>query len=321
MNEEDVVCLRGVEKERDRFVFGPVDLLLQRGFVYAIVGTNGSGKSTLFRMLLNLVIPDRGEIALFSRSYPSDNVAIKRRIGYVSELPEMFDDTLTCSQVAQFVEEWYPTWNRERFHSMVREYGLDLGKKLKDLSKGNQRKLAYILALAPEPELLLLDELTSGMDPIVWRKVMDELSEYMESGERTILFASHHMDEVRRLADYVIIMSEGRIVSVREKDELLGDWKIFWVDSGGTGIVPGASGIVQLEEERGAIRLVSRSARETEKALEAHGVRILRTQAATMDEIIGYESRYANNRYMNKKKGAAAHESIEGREGNEAVRR
>ncbi|MFC0211663.1 ABC transporter ATP-binding protein [Paenibacillus chartarius] len=283
-----VIELKDVTKPLERFTLGPLNLTLEPGYIYALVGPNGSGKSTLFRMLMNLVKPASGEVQLIGHSYsPDAEPVIKRRIGYVPELTEWEEIAGTIGELTAFIRYWYPGWNEGLYRELLAKFQLDEGLKLKKLSKGMQRKLALVYALAQEPELLLLDEPTAGLDPLAWRDCMKEISRFMADGRRTVVMATHILEEVRRMADYVMFLYEGRLLGTFEKDTLLEEWKSLWVDRAPEGAerIPG---VVHVERGPVADRLITRQAAQTESALKERGVTIRTMGALELDEIFAY---------------------------------
>lgn len=280
---EPIIKLEHLEKRlSDKFGFGPLDLEIEQGYVVAVVGPNGSGKSTLFRLLMHMMEPDHGSLRLLQRHYPEDETWIKQRIGYVSELSNYGGGHRTIRQLADFVAYWYPTWDEQRYVDLLSKFGLEPGMKLSTLSKGMQRKLSLTLALAPWPKLLLLDEPSSGLDPIAWKQMIEELMQFMKSGERTVLIATHTMDEVRRLADYIAFMYQGRLIGFHEKDALLDAWKMIWVERmpDHPSRLPGVTDTGEQPEW-----LITCEPEQTGLALERLGIRVVRTQALELADI------------------------------------
>lgn len=283
MMERPVISLKEVKKSYGNFELGPVDLEVEQGYVVAVVGPNGSGKSTLFRMLMNLVRPDSGEVSLFGGGYPEDEVPIKQRIGYVPER-SVGHDEMTAQTLGEFVAHWYPTWDQSLYDDLVSRSEIDKNKKFRNLSKGMQRRLAFALAAATGAELLLLDEPTEGVDPFARREMLEDISRFMQNGDRTVLFATHVMEEVRRIADYVAFLVDGEFLGLYEKDALLERWKILWVDRVPDGVLPGV-----VEVERGSpVRLVTNSPEEIEDALARDGVRVVRSGPMDLEEILSH---------------------------------
>lgn len=287
MTGTPVISLRDVRKSYGAFELGPVDLEIEPGYVVAVVGPNGGGKSTLFRMLMNLVQPDSGEVTLFGGAYPDDEVAIKQRIGYVPER-SLGHDEMNAKALGDFVSHFYPRWDGSLYEDLLERMLIESDKEFGKLSGGMQRRLAFALAAATGSELLLLDEPTAGVDPFARRQILEDISRFMHDGtpegDRTVVFATHVMEEVRRIADYVAFLADGSLLGLYEKDALIERWKIFWVDREPEGDVPG---LVEVEGGTPA-RIVSNSPHETAEALSAQNIRIVRSGALDLEEILSH---------------------------------
>jgi ABC-2 type transport system ATP-binding protein len=281
MTGTPVISLEGVRKSYGDFELGPLDLEVQPGYVVAVVGPNGGGKSTLMRMLMNLTRPDSGEVSLFGRAYPEDEVEIKRRLGYVPER-SLGHDEMSANALGEFVSRFYPRWDAKLYEDLVRRARIEPEDKFGRLSKGVQRRLSFALALASGPDLLLLDEPTAGVDPFARREILEQISRFMHDGERTVVFATHVMEEVRRIADYVVFLAAGSSPGHYEKDALLEGWKTLWVDREPEGDVPG---VVEVEG-RSPARIVSDSPDETAEALGAQNIRTVRSGTLDLEEIL-----------------------------------
>jgi ABC-2 type transport system ATP-binding protein len=280
MSQTPVISLRDTRKSYGDFELGPVDLEIEPGYVVAVVGPNGGGKSTLFR---NLIRPDSGEVRLFGGAYPDDEVAIKQRIGYVPERSSGHDE-MSAKALGEFVSHFYPGWDQRLYEEHVERLDMEPDKKFGRLSKGVQRRLAFALAAASGSELLLLDEPTAGVDPFARREMLEDISRFMQDGDRTVVFATHVMEEVRRIADYVVLLVDGDFLGLHEKDALLEGWKTLWVDREPEVDVPGV-----VEVEGGTLtRIVSDSPQETGEALCAENTRIVRSGALDLEEILSH---------------------------------
>ncbi|WP_187274396.1 AAA family ATPase [Paenibacillus sp. N3.4] len=191
--------------------------------------------------------------------------------------------------LTQFVSHWYPSWRHDKVKELYERFGVDENQQLALLSKGTKRKLSFIHAIAFDPKILLMDEPTSGLDPFAWRIMMDEVIAYMGSGDRTVLMATHIVDEVKRLADYVAFIHEGKLLGCYEKDVLLDEWKSLWIEPHIHDFTP-LTGVVAIERQGNgtSLKLTSRYSQQTEQELQRLGVQILHTQAVELDEILGY---------------------------------
>lgn len=287
-----VISLRDVKKSYGDFELGPVDLTIEPGYVVALVGPNGGGKSTLIRMLMNLVRPDSGEVRLFGGAYPDDEAAIKQRVGYIPER-SVGHDEMSAKALGEFVSRFYPGWDHRLYQERVKRLDIVPDKKFGRLSKGVQRRLAFALALATGSELLLLDEPAAGVDPFARREMLEDISRFMHDGDtRTVVFATHVMEEVRRIADYVLFLADGEFLGLYEKDTLLEEWRIFWVNREPEGDVPG---VVDVEGGSPA-RIVCDSLQETGQALFAQDIRIVRSGVLDLEEVLSHLMRQKQGR-------------------------
>lgn len=283
MTYEKVISLEGVEKSYGNFTLGPVNLEVEPGYVVAVVGPNGSGKSTLFRILMNLSHPDAGSVSLFGGNYPEDEVGIKQKIGYVPETAVGHDE-MTAKSLGRFISHWYPAWDQKLYDNLLDRSEIEPGKKFRNLSKGMQRRLSFAFAAATRADLLLLDEPTDGVDPFARREMLEEISTHVQDSEKTVLIATHVMEEVRRIADYVAFLVDGEFLGLFEKDALLEQWKSYWVDGEPDS---GTTGVVQTEAGN-PVRITSDSPAETESALAKQNIRIVRSGALDLEEILSY---------------------------------
>ena len=286
-----VLSLKDVKKSYGNFELGPVDLNIEPGSIVAVVGPNGGGKSTLMGMLMNLIQPDSGELKLFGGTYPDDEVAIKRRVGYVPDRP-VGGDEMSAESLGEFFSRFYPKWDHRLYEDLLKRARIEPDKRFGELSKGVQRRLAFALALATGSELLLLDEPTAGVDPFGRREILEDISRFMEGGDKTVVFATHVMEEVRRIADYVLFLADGEFLGLYEKDTLLEEWRIFWVNREPEGDVPG---VVDVEGGSPA-RIVCDSLQETGQALFAQDVRIVHSGVLDLEEVLSHLMRQKQGR-------------------------
>src|SRR5215203_1187908 len=218
MTERPVISLEDVRKSYGNFELGPIDLEVEPGHIVAIVGPNGSGKSTLFGTLMNLTRPDLGNVALFGRTYPRDEVEIKRRVSYVPERATGHDE-MSANSLGAFVSHSYPRWDRVLYRDLLMRYEVDPYKKFGHLSRGVQRRLSFALALAASPDLLLLDEPTAGVDPFGRKKILEDISRFVhrDAGVKTVVFATQVMEEAMRIADHMVLLTNGESLACTKR--------------------------------------------------------------------------------------------------------
>jgi ABC-2 type transport system ATP-binding protein len=196
-----------------------LDLRVPRGSVFAFLGKNGAGKTTTIRMLLHLLDKSAGEARILGLDSVKGTLEIKRRVGIVADGQEMYD-WMTVDETLWFCAGFYPTWDTAFAEELKRRLELTGSTKVRALSKGQQAKLALLLAMAFKPELLILDEPTAGLDVVVRRNFLEGVIELIQEQGRTVFFSSHLVHEVERVADWVGIIDAGRMVWCSPLDEL-----------------------------------------------------------------------------------------------------
>jgi ABC-2 type transport system ATP-binding protein len=271
-----------------------VDLEVEPGHIVAVLGPNGAGKSTLFGLLMNLLRPDSGTVNLFGLAHPRDEVAIKRRIGYVPEYT-LYHDDMSASYLGDFVSYWYPNWDQGLYEDLICRARIDPRKKLGKLSKGLRRRLLFALALAAGPQLLLLDEPTTGVDLFARHEMLEDIWRFVRDGNgqgETVVFATHAVEEAKQIADQVAFFADGKFLGLHDKGDLLEAWKTLLVDGRPDENTPG---VVGMESGR-PTRLVSESWRETAGALSAQGIRVVREASVDLEEILSHLIRKSKER-------------------------
>jgi ABC-2 type transport system ATP-binding protein len=188
-----------------------VSVSLPRGAVYGLVGANGAGKTTLIRHLLGLLRPDSGSVRVFGLDPVADPVGVLSRIGYLSEENDI-PGWMRVEDLMRYSRAFYPAWDDAYAEELRRGFALDRAARIKSLSKGQKARAGLLIALAYRPELLVLDEPSSGLDPIVRRDILGAVIRTIAGEGRTVLFSSHLLEEVEQVADHVTMISEGKIV-------------------------------------------------------------------------------------------------------------
>jgi len=187
-----------------------LDLEVEPGQIYGFLGRNGAGKTTTLRILMGLLRADAGEVSLFGQSVRRVTVAMKRRIGHVSQ-EQNFYPWMTAKQLGHFVAGFYPTWDAPEFERLLAVLDVPSTRRAAELSGGTRAKLALALAFAPHPALVLLDEPTAGLDPVARREFNDLLADRVRAEGTTVLFSSHLVAEVEHVASHVGVIQAGRM--------------------------------------------------------------------------------------------------------------
>ncbi|MBS4210111.1 ABC transporter ATP-binding protein [Bacillus sp. FJAT-50079] len=276
---DQAIKLTAIRKQIDDFQLGPIDLHIERGMMTALAGNNGAGKSTLLKIIMNLVKQDDGKIELFGELVRKDEEDWQKKIAY---LPQSMPGALpfTGKDLKQLVSRWYPDWDERLFKQMMDAFEVPLTKQYEKLSQGAKQKLNLALALPRKAELLILDEPTSHLDIPAKKVLQDFLVEWMEQEERTVIFASHQVEEIRKLADYIAVMKDGTLIGQFEKEQLTEQYKRYWLTSPLQEIrIPG-------EVERQDQTLVTNRPQETEAFFDSNHIQWTATKAVELDEIL-----------------------------------
>ena len=217
----NAVELKDVTKRYGRSIaVNQLSLTIKRGETFGLIGPNGAGKSTTIKLMMGLTSIDGGQALVLGADVDVDHETIKQHVGYVPELHHIYR-WMRIRDVLVFTRSFYPSWNDELCEDLLSLFELPLDKRVRGLSKGMLAKLGLLVAVAHEPKLLVLDEPTSGLDPIVRQEFLDGVLKTICRGDQTVLFSSHAIDDVARLADSVGIVCEGRMLTVKPVERLL----------------------------------------------------------------------------------------------------
>ncbi|MEO6327003.1 MAG: ABC transporter ATP-binding protein [Thermoanaerobaculia bacterium] len=218
---EHAVTTHGLSKGFGRTpALDRVELRVPQGAVYVLVGANGAGKSTLFKILMNLERPDAGSAEVFGLDSGRSGPEVRAQIGYVPERQDAPYRAMTGARLLQHASTFYPEWDHAYAEHLVRALAVQPQRRVGGLSKGETRRLQLVLALAYRPPLLLLDEPTDGLDPVVRRRALALLAEHLADTPTTVLISTHHITELEGLADHVGVLRDGRLVTQLPRDEL-----------------------------------------------------------------------------------------------------
>ena len=191
-----------------------INISVKEGEIYGFIGPNGAGKSTTIKTLLNFIYPTSGEALIFGMDSVKESEKIKEYIGYVPSEVRYYDD-VKVKDIIKYAQSFYPKSNKEYVDRICNELELDMNKKMGELSLGNKKKVAIAQSLINNPKLLILDEPTNGLDPLMQKKLFNILIEEKEKGN-TVFLSSHNLVEIQNLCDRVCVIKEGKIVDIIE---------------------------------------------------------------------------------------------------------
>lgn len=203
----------------DALAVNGLDLQVNKGSIYGFLGRNGAGKTTTIKLLLNLIYPTSGQAWIFGHDVVAEGLQVREKVGYVAEEPIIYD-YMRVSEVVNFCKDTYGNWDMAMVGRYLDLFELPVGKKVKELSKGMKNQLALAVALGSKPELLILDEPTGGLDPVKTKEFFGVILEQVAETGQTVFFSSHRLYEVERVADWVGIIHNGKLVFDKSMDDL-----------------------------------------------------------------------------------------------------
>ena len=210
--------IKNLTKSFGDFTLNSLSLTLPSGCILGLIGENGAGKSTTIKLILGMLQPDSGSITILGRD-GTKQAATKEEIGVVLDEPG-FPDFVTPQQVGKIMRCIYRNWDSTEYESLLRRFDLPANKKYKDFSRGMKMKLAIAAALSHRPKLLILDEATNGLDPIVRDEVVELFSEFTRDENHSILISSHIVSDLEKICDYIAFLHKGSLLLHEEKDTL-----------------------------------------------------------------------------------------------------
>ena len=279
------VQLRAVCKRYPHFKLDQVDLSVAEGSIMGFLGANGAGKSTTIRILMGLIHQESGSVQVLGHAMPAQQAQAKLDIGYVSEDLRLYASA-TLQWHMDLIKSIYPNWDQAYATSLLDRFDLKPVQKIKGLSHGQRVKAALLLALARRPRLLVLDEPTTGLDPVARHEVLSELMAAMVDERRTVLFSSHNTRDVEQIADAITFIDRGRIVDADDKENYLERWRRIQLDLPPGTVLPSLPGTVSLlGEGRSRVLTTSNFSDAITGQCQAAGARIHAVQTMSLEEI------------------------------------
>ena len=222
------LILKNVNKkyEKSNFAIKDISFLVPEGSIVGFIGENGAGKSTTMNCILNVIRRDSGTIEIFGREMTDEDIDIRENIGVVYD-SNNFPEYLTARQLADILGRIYSKWDDFCFEQFLRRFGLPESQRIKTYSRGMSMKLAIAVALSHDSKLLILDEATSGLDPIMRDEILDVLLEFVKQENHSILLSSHITSDLEKIADYIVFIHNGEIILNKTKDELIYEYGVI----------------------------------------------------------------------------------------------
>lgn len=207
-------------KQYPKFQLEHVSFRLPMGYVMGFIGENGAGKTTVMKSMLHLIHPDSGQILLLGQDASKENADLKQKIGVVLDTAN-FPQSFNTNDVNQMLKRVYSNWDEALYWQYINQFQLPEKKKFKDFSMGMKKKLAVAAALSHHPTLLILDEVTAGLDPMVREEILDVFRDFVSDGKHAVLISSHIISDLEKICDYVTFLHEGHVLFSLERDALL----------------------------------------------------------------------------------------------------
>ncbi len=208
------------------FTLDHVNITLPSGCIMGFIGENGAGKSTTIKLILGLIGRDGGDIRVLGQNEVAQNKALKEHIGVVMD-ETSFPDNLTPRAINTIMQNCYNTWNSQTFFQYAEKFSLPTHKPVKDYSRGMKMKLSIAVALSHDSKLLILDEATSGLDPVVRDEILDVFLEFIQDESHSIFISSHILSDLEKICDYITFIHKGKLIFSKAKDELLDQYTLI----------------------------------------------------------------------------------------------
>ena len=221
----NAIVFKNVKKQLGDFVLDIPHLEIKKGYITGFVGENGAGKTTSIKLILGMLIPDSGKIEIYGLDVIAHGAEIKKKIGYVGD-PTGYPAESKLKDIKRMYAPFYETWDESLFESYTKRFSLKLEAKYGQLSTGQKKQFALVMALAHKPSLIILDEPTSGLDPVVRQEILDVLMEHMQDEEVSVFYSTHITSDIEKAGDYLVYIKNGKIQINQPLNELLENYCI-----------------------------------------------------------------------------------------------
>ena len=222
----NILEVKNLNKEYKGFSLKDINLILPAGYIMGYVGQNGAGKTTTINLINHICKFKEGEIKVNGISYEENPVKYKENIAYVGD-ESYFPKGYKVKDVRNTLKSFYNTFDEKKFNELIKKYNLPENKKIENFSRGMKVKLMFVTVFSRDARLLILDEATNGLDPVVRDELLSQLQAYIEDGTRSILFSTHVLSDLEEIADFIAFIDNGEIILNKAKDELLEDYLLI----------------------------------------------------------------------------------------------
>lgn len=278
-------AVSGLCKRYPDFSLDDLSLTLPEGEVMGLVGVNGAGKTTLLRLLVGLAAPDAGQIEVLGHTMPGAQVAVKQDVGFASEDMRLYRSRSLDWHIA-LMRQIYPGWDDDYAARLMQRFDLRAHQPIGGFSHGQRVKALLLLCLARRPRLLLLDEPTTGLDPVARAEVLEALAEVLRDERRSVLFSSHNTHDIEQLADSISFLHQGRLVASRSKETFLDSWRRILCIGTSTAGIDHWPELAQVRHAGSQIEIKVRDWHaDLPERLASHGLRVERVDPMVLEDI------------------------------------
>ncbi len=279
------IKMQGVCKEYQYFALRHVNLELPQGQVMGLIGPNGAGKSTTIRIMMGLVHQDSGEVEVLGNTMPAAQVATKWDTGFASDDMRLYG-AMTLEWHLGLMRRIYATWDEGYAQQLLKRFGLRAEQRIKGISHGQRVKASLLLVLARRPKLLILDEPTTGLDPVARHEILREITAVMTDENRSVLFSSHNTLDIERICDRITFIDRGRIIDSLDKETYMDRWRRLRLETKSGAPVAALPGVLRVQQT-GRIAIVTVNAFQPDLpgAYELSGARVQAVETMTLEEI------------------------------------
>lgn len=223
---ENILEIKNLCKNYKNFEIKDINLNLKNGYIMGLVGQNGVGKSTIIKLIMNLIKKSSGEVKIFGLDNIKNEIEIKERIGFVYDELHFYD-MMNAKELEFIISKFYKKWDKNKYFNLINNFNIDKNLKIKDMSKGMKMKLQLAQALSHNADLIIMDEPTSGLDPIFRKEILEILQEIMENNNKAILFSTHIISDLEKIADYITFIDNGSLILTDEIENIYENFNIF----------------------------------------------------------------------------------------------
>lgn len=280
----NAIEIRQLKKRYQNFNLGPLDLTVPTGAIYGLIGPNGAGKTTIIDIIFGMGVDDGGQIHVCGFDHQEQAVELKRHAAYVS--PDLnFSVWGRVGRAVRFVRGFYPDWDDAYCTRLMKDFGLSADDKIATLSFGARTKLSLLLALSRRPKVLILDEPTTGLDPVSKQQVFSELLKAVEDGERAVLISSHGLNDIERFSDHIGLIKNGRLLLEGRTDEVVDRYRIveFFTEKGTA--FENREGLVIMKRGENRCRALLDLKSAAQDWLQGRGVKDLSLTRLTLEDL------------------------------------